>query len=326
MKERLSPTASSRKQRILTTNDTIFIQLNPTIAFTFRSFQTPFNDLPADLNRYYHIGRQLGSGACGTVYRVQHRRTCHTYALKYIQIEAMDSSNTPDHEIELLRQLSHPCIVRMHDKSTYPRAVAIFLDFMAGGDLLGRIQQSYHLPEALTKCLFYQICCGVEYLHGQRITHRDLKPENILLATGDAETLVRISDFGLSRMAGSSSKMGTRCGTEMYLAPEVQPSAKYTNKVDVWSLGIVLYNCLCGQYPFLAGSAVRIVRFQQDVWLSVSGGAKSLIRAALRTNADQRPAIAQVLADGWLDKDDQSVKKACDIMENAAKYSGEQQG
>lgn len=321
MKERLSSTAGNRKQRILVTNDTIFIQLNPTIAFTFRSFQTPYNDLPADLSRHYHIGRQLGSGACGTVYHAQHRRTCRPYALKFIQFAAIDANNSPEREIELLRQLSHPCIVRMHDKTTYPSAVAIFMDFMAGGDLLGRIQRSYYLSDSLSKCLFYQICRGVEYLHGQRVTHRDLKPDNILLASDDAETLVRISDFGLSRrQARSDSLMATCCGTEIYLAPEVR-TANYTNKVDIWSLGVVLYNCLCGQYPFLADAAVKVVRFQQDAWCDVPNDAKALIRAALQTNVEQRPTIGQILDSPWLDRGDPNVKKAEDIMKNADKYS-----
>lgn len=233
----------------------------------------------------------------------------------------MDAANTPEREIQILRKLSHPCIIRLHDLSTYTTSLAIVLDFMAGGDLLERIQKSLYLNESISKCLFYQICRGVEYLHEQQVTHRDLKPDNILLATSDAQTLVRISDFGLSRIARNNSAMATCCGTEIYLAPEVRARTNYTNKVDIWSLGIVLYNCLCGQYPFLADDLVKIVRFQQDIWFDISNDAKMLIRAAIQTNVNKRATIGQILSSPWFDSNDPDVIKAEEIMNNSENYS-----
>lgn len=312
---------NDRKQRILAPNDTIFIQINPTIAFVYRSFHTPINELPAELNRLYHIGKELGSGACGTVYYTQNRRTCQPLALKYITVNPNDVVNSPEREIELLRKLSHPSIVRMHEKLTFSNAVAIFLDYMVGGDLLERIQRNHHLTESNTKCLFYQICCGVDYLHKQRITHRDLKPENILLASQEPETLVRISDFGLSRQLRENSQMASHVGTVNYLAPEVMNSPNYTNKVDIWSLGVVLFNCLCGQYPFRGDSAVKIVRFRQDVWHDVSDAVKGLIRKALLIDANERISIEGMLASQWLDKNDANVKRACGIMDSADTFT-----
>lgn len=323
MKEPITLGANNQKQRLLAPNDTIFIQKNPTIAFVFRSFHTSINELPPELNRLYHIGKELGSGACGIVYFTQNRRTCQIYALKYMTINARDVANTPVREIELLRQLSHPCIVRMHDKRTYSGAVAIFLDFMAGGDLLERIRSNHHLSESTTKCLFYQICCGVHYLHNQRITHRDLKPENILLATSEEETLVRISDFGLSRRVRSSSQMASHVGTEIYLAPEVSKSGNYTNKVDIWSLGVVLFNCLCGQYPFKADTANKVARFQQDVWHDVSDDAKNLIRQALLIDVNARLSMDGMLANQWLDTNDPDVMRACDIIDRADTFTSD---
>lgn len=317
IKERLKST-NGNKQQVLAANDTIFIQLNPTLAFIYRSFNTAYNELPTEINRLYHVGKELGRGAYGMVYYTLHRRTCQAYALKYITINADDQLMKPEREIELLRKLNHPCIVRMHYNYSNSNAIAIFLDFMAGGDLLDRIQQMRYLPESLTKCLFYQICCGVEYLHQQGITHRDLKPDNILLASSERETLIRISDFGLSRLQ-SHSNMATRCGTEIYLAPEVQ-TLNYTNKVDIWSLGVILYNCLCGQYPFLANSSNKLVRFQQDIWFDVSDAAKHVIRCALRVNANERPSIREMLANVWFDKNDPSIQKACQIMDKVEEF------
>ena len=92
------------------------------------------------------------------------------------------------------------------------------------------------------------------YLHEKGISHRDLKPENILLCSRkEVETLIKITDFGLSKFVDGAALMKTFCGTPNYLAPEVLRSngdGKYTNKVDNWSLGVILYIMLSGFPPF----------------------------------------------------------------------------
>ncbi len=106
--------------------------------------------------------------------------------------------------------------------------------------------------ESTAKLLFYQMVLAIKYLHDNNISHRDLKPENILLKSDESnETLVKISDFGLSKFFENS--MQTMCGTPHYLAPEVINSkgvGSYTNKIDNWSLGVILYIILSGAPPF----------------------------------------------------------------------------
>jgi len=90
-------------------------------------------------------------------------------------------------------------------------------------------------------------------LHDEGITHRDLKPENILLSSDQNETLIKVTDFGLSKFFDATTMMKTFCGTPNYLAPEVlvtKGEGKYTNKVDNWSLGVILYIILVGFPPF----------------------------------------------------------------------------
>lgn len=209
------------KRCILAHKDVFYVQKKPSICFEFQSLQLRQNCLPADINKDYHIGKELGTGACGTVYFVQNRKTCQAYALKHTTSDRnANNITTILKEVDIMQRLQHPCILKLFKTQTYLDSVAIFIDFMKGGDLLNRITKYGAFTEAYTKFIFYQICCGIQYLHEQKVTHRDLKPENILLATTDPYTLVKVSDFGLSKRITSALYMQTQCGTTAYPASD----------------------------------------------------------------------------------------------------------
>lgn len=304
------------KRRIMAHKDVIFIEKRPTICFEFQSFQLSSNDLPKDIYETYHIGKVLGSGACGIVYFAQNRQTCQPYAVKYTKSDKNENVKTIEQEVEILKRLKHPCILHLHKVRSFIDSIAIVIDFMKGGDLLGRLQSCGHFSESLAKFVFYQICCGVEYLHSQHVTHRDLKPENILLATTDKYTLVKVSDFGLSKCVNTTnSVLQTQCGTIIYMAPEVT-SAPYTNKVDIWSMGVILFNCFTGRYPFSHRNDFQIT-FDDGVWKNVSADAKEIIRHTLTKDVNARPSAKELLTQRhWLSKNDQIVQRALDIIAN----------
>lgn len=103
----------------------------------------------------------------------------------------------------------------MFDIVDRPESVFIKLEFMKGGELLARIQKKKFLTETNSKLFFYQMCAAIKYLHEQKITHRDLKPDNILLASADEHTLLKVSDFGLSKLVRNNSVLRTLCGTPL---------------------------------------------------------------------------------------------------------------
>lgn len=306
------------RRYILAHKDIIFIQKNPTIAFEFRSNQLNNNGLPDEINKTYHVGRELGSGACGTVYFVQNRRTCEPYALKFTKEDENALFNI-NREVDLLKSLQmHPCILKLFGVESRVGSMAIYLEFMQGGDLLSRIQKYKYFSESLTKFLFYQMCAGVQYLHSERVTHRDLKPENILLATTDEFTLVKISDFGLSKRIRNNTQLATTCGTLMYLAPEVRTSNNYTNKVDVWSLGVILFNCLSGRYPFSKQSCLtNPTDIQYDLLKrkNATDMAINVVRDTLQIDVNLRPSIKDLMNNQWLSDDDQYIQMAKELIE-----------
>jgi serine/threonine-protein kinase CHEK2 len=121
-------------------------------------------------------------------------------------------------ECAILKGLNHPCIIRIHDVQDTPDALYIILELVEGGELFDRIVAQGQFDERTAKFLFRQMCLGVKYLHDQSITHRDLKPENVLLTQPDTnESLIKITDFGLSKFINERSLLKTFCGTPNYL-------------------------------------------------------------------------------------------------------------
>lgn len=301
------------ERRILTHGDIISITQPKLKVFSFKDHRRGANELPEKIAQKYHLGKKLGAGACGTVFLVHNYRTCGSFALKHIKKnQLMDcKSDKTLNEAKIMKSLTHPCIVRMFDIYDTKDSVYFTLELMKGGELLSRIQQNSYLNEKTSKLFFYQMCHAIKYLHDRKITHRDLKPDNILLATTEEFTLLKISDFGLSKLVRNNSVLRTLCGTPLYVAPEVlvtDGKGEYTEKVDIWSLGVVLFTCLSGTLPFAddygtpATDQIKNGRFQfrSTNWKNATPTAKLLIRELLTVNVMQRPSIVQLLRHKWL--------------------------
>uniref|UniRef100_A0A182S8J7 Protein kinase domain-containing protein n=1 Tax=Anopheles maculatus TaxID=74869 RepID=A0A182S8J7_9DIPT len=156
------------------------------------------------------------------------------------------------------------------------------------------------------------------------ITHRDLKPDNILLENNNEYTLLKVSDFGLSKFVRKNSVMRTICGTPLYVAPEVLQTGgrgSYTRKVDIWSMGVVLFTMLSGTLPFsddYGSPAVEQIKrasfkMRHTVWSRVSPQAKKLIYEILSVDPNARPSIDELLRSSWL-RDPDVIRKAERLM------------
>ncbi|XP_033374175.1 serine/threonine-protein kinase Chk2 isoform X2 [Parus major] len=227
------------------------------------SIQTNKDDqmmFPKEFREKYIMSKTLGSGACGEVKLAFEKSTCNKVAVKIINKRKFVASSLGEAnpalnintEIEILKKIDHPCLIKI--KNFFEAEdYYIVLELMEGGELYDRVSRPIKMKEDICKLYFYQMLLAVKYLHDNGIIHRDLKPENVLLSSSEETCLIKITDFGQSKILGEASLMKTLCGTPMYLAPEVLNSlgtAGYSRAVDCWSLGVILFVCLCGYPPF----------------------------------------------------------------------------
>ncbi|XP_077163505.1 serine/threonine-protein kinase Chk2 isoform X2 [Paroedura picta] len=313
-------------------------------------------EYPNELREKYIISKTLGSGACGEVKLAFERTTCRKVAIKIInksrfRTDALPEIERPfnvETEVEILKKVEHPCLIKIIDffegKDFY-----IVLELMEGGELFDKVLPPARLSEAICKLYFYQMLLAVQeclivqsfaiywsvaviiapsflclwhsakYLHEHGIIHRDLKLENVLLSSPEENCLIKITDFGQSKILGETSLMQTLCGTPNYLAPEVLQSVGttgYGRSVDCWSLGVILFMCLSGYPPFSDQNARLSLReqitcgsffFAEEKWQHVSDEALDLVKKLLTVDVDKRCKIEEALEHPWLQ--DKSMKQ-----------------
>ncbi|XP_063172007.1 serine/threonine-protein kinase Chk2 isoform X2 [Candoia aspera] len=276
-------------------------------------------EYPKELQEKYVISKTLGSGACGEVKLAFEKDTYSKVAIKIIKkgkfmTDVLPGTDRPfniETEVEILKKINHPCLIKIIDffegKDFY-----IVLELMEGGELFEKVQRPARLSERTCKLYFYQMLLAVQYLHEHGIIHRDLKLENVLLSSMEENCLVKITDFGQSKIVGETSLMQTLCGTPDYLAPEVlhfAGTAGYGRSVDCWSLGVILFMCLSGYPPFYEKRAQLPLREQiargdycyvEEAWKNVSKDAFDLVQKLLVVDPTRRLKIGEALAHPWL--------------------------
>lgn len=262
----------------------------------------------------YEWLRQLGRGQYGTAHLVRGKG-----GNAVAKLVLLDNMNDRDRtlslqEVEVLRRLRHPNIVR-HHASWRSRSGSVefdsddilvnIMEFCAGGDLRMWLQSKAgaeeHLVEHTILRLFGQMICGIQYIHQHKILHRDLKSSNMLLDRD--HQLVKIGDFGIARVLENTSEVAvTMLGTPYYMSPEVCRGEPYGEKSDMWSMGCVLYEMCVLRRAFEAQSLLGLVycivseRYDPIPGDRYSQGVADLIALLLSKSADDRPSAEQVMS------------------------------
>ncbi|WEJ95980.1 hypothetical protein PSN45_003514 [Yamadazyma tenuis] len=206
----------------------------------------------------YILGSTLGEGEFGKVKLGWRKdgKLPNQVAIKLIKRETLSKDTESEikthREINSLKLLSHPNIVNLVEVMKSGKYIGIVLEYASGGELFDYILNHKYLKEPLAKKFFAQLVSGVDYMHSKGLIHRDLKLENLLL---DKNKNIIISDFGFVNSYNLSSNndlMKTSCGSPCYAAPELvlTPNPYNGKKVDIWSLGVILYAMLAGYLPF----------------------------------------------------------------------------
>ena len=252
----------------------------------------------------FDIGKPLGRGKFGNVYMAREKASKVVVALKVIfkkQVEKHRVQAQLKDEIEIQTRLKHPGVLRMFGYFHDEKRVYLVLELAPGGELFKRLQQQTHFDEATTAKWIRQLASALQLVHSHNIMHRDIKPENLLL---DVDDNLKIADFGWSTI--SKSKRQTFCGTLDYLAPEMLQDGIYDHRIDIWALGVLMYECLVGTPPFEVPDSVeathecikeRQVTFPDEP--SLSDDAKALITGLLQKEPANRPTLEEVLAHPW---------------------------
>lgn len=266
----------------------------------------------------YRLLQQLGRGHFATVYLCIEKATGFKFAVKKFERRQGDSQKSQteglQQEIAVLMSVSHPNVLCLKDTFDEADGVYLVLELASEGELFNWIVLKQKLTEDETRKVFIQLFQGIKYLHERNIVHRDIKPENILLT--DKNLSVKLADFGLAKIIGEESFTTTLCGTPSYVAPEILENSrhrKYTRAVDVWSLGVVLYICLCGfppfsdelytpENPYTLSQQIKMGRFDypSPYWDSVGDPALDLIDKMLTVDVEKRITVDECLEHPWI--------------------------
>ncbi len=202
---------------------------------------------------HYRIIEKLGEGGMGVVYRAEDLNLERPVALKFLTPHLVSDEEGRKRfirEAKAAAALDHPNICTVHEIGEADGRIFIAMAFLEGQPLSKRIAQGpLKLNEALSIAI--QIAEGLEAAHAKGIVHRDIKPDNVMLVQG-SRGLVKLMDFGLAQLSGSSklTRGGSTLGTVFYMSPEQAQSADIDHRTDIWSLGVVLYEMVCGRPPF----------------------------------------------------------------------------
>jgi len=262
------------------------------------------------LNKYI-FGYILGEGAYSEVFLATNKQTGEKVAIKRIHKLSKDDMWTrrkgaQKDEIKLLMLLNHAKVIKLKEFFETRDKLYIVQEYCAGGNLCEVIRKEGGLCETRAKNIFIQLLQAVSHLHASNIVHRDIKTENVLLKEKYTDD-VRLLDFGLSRLMPRAELLMTSVGTLDYKAPEVCLRRPYGAACDCWSLGVVLYEMLCGELPCLFSSDESVVifakngvQFTHKKWANISEPAKDLIRHLLVFEPEKRYTCEEALTCQWL--------------------------
>nr|XP_019049956.1 CAMK/CAMKL/KIN4 protein kinase [Kwoniella bestiolae CBS 10118]OCF28886.1 CAMK/CAMKL/KIN4 protein kinase [Kwoniella bestiolae CBS 10118] len=263
----------------------------------------------------YVLLQTLGEGEFGKVKLGVHTDYGVEVAIKLIRRGSLDDevrASKVEREIDVLKTLKHPNIVRMFDVIDTEKYIGIVLEYAGGGELFEHILANRYLKEKDAQKLFAQLISGVDYLHRKHIVHRDLKLENLLL---DKHRNIIITDFGFANRFDHAQDdlMATSCGSPCYAAPElvVSEGLYVGSAVDIWSCGVILYAMLSGYLPYdddpqnPDGDNINLLyKYIMNTKLNfpdhMSPLAKSLLQIMLVPLPEHRCTITQIMEHPWL--------------------------
>ncbi len=251
----------------------------------------------------YEIHEEIGSGGMGMVYRALDRELNEQVAIKTLRAEMLREPGLLDRfksEIRLARHISNKHVVRTHDIGERDGVYYLTMEYVEGITVRSLLDTRGRLAVAPTLAIASQLAQSLVAAHEQGVIHRDIKPQNLLL---DANGVLKVMDFGVARLRGVSTgvtEVGQLVGTPQYMAPEQLLGEDFDERVDLFAMGVVLFECLTGRLPFEGTNVMSIIaRLMRDEAPSpsslnpdVSEEVSALVLRLLSKEPTGRPATA----------------------------------
>ena len=251
----------------------------------------------------FEISVELGAGSFGHVYLVTHKTTKAKYAIKAIDKRNKSNQNEKPYfrrEIEVMYKIHHPNVVKLYGHFEDNNYCYFIMEYIAKGNIYQLIphDNKKRLNAKIVASLMKDVISSVYYLHHMKpiIIHRDIKPENVLL--GD-NLVAKLTDFGWSNYMQEDEKRQTVCGTPIYLAPEIIKEDGHDEKVDIWCIGVLLFELITGNVPFQGNDIdtlkENILHLRISWPKDINIDAKNLIKKILKLDPNSRISLEEML-------------------------------
>ena len=265
--------------------------------------------------------REIGKGGFGLVWKVIHKKTQKVYCIKVIKKDGIVQQKLVDQmnrEIEIMYILNNPHCLRLKNHFEDDENFYLVMPLASKGQLYRVLKKFRKFDERTAAQILRETISALQYLHSFKppIIHRDIKPENLLLNEGGR---ILLADYGWSNFNVEGDVRKTFCGTPEYIAPEMLLKKGHDTRVDIWSIGILMFELLSGYSPFVAKSNQELyqnIRRLKIQWpKDMPPLAKNLISKILKLNPIERPSFDEILDHQWF----KQTKMIKPLLENKMK-------
>ncbi|KAI9478891.1 MAG: kinase-like domain-containing protein [Benjaminiella poitrasii] len=259
---------------------------------------------------HYELKEKLGKGSFAIVYKAKHKDTKKIVAIKAISQKKVSDNQLRyiEMEINIMRSIHHAYIIGYDDYIRTDSHAYLIMEYCSMGDMHGLIRDTYQcrgVSEDVVLHFLKQFASALKYLHDHDLIHRDIKPKNILLVSPSNQSVsshailpdIKLADFGFAKILPKTCLANSVCGSPLYMAPEILSRQQYDAKVDLWSLGVVLYELMFGHALFPANTHVELYDMVQryddhvdfvETTHTFSIELKDLVRVLLKKNPKDR--------------------------------------
>ena len=258
----------------------------------------------------FEILKELGSGSFGNVYLVRHKETKAEYAIK--AIDKRNKTNQEEkpyfrREVEVMYKIHHPNVVKLYGHFEDNNYCYFIMEYISKGNVYNLLptDKKKRLSTKVCASIIKDVISAVYFLHNMKppIIHRDIKPENVLLSEG---LVAKLTDFGWSNYIQEDEKRTTVCGTPIYLAPEILEEKGHNEAVDIWCIGVLLFELVTAQVPFQGNDIdtlkENILKLKITWPKDINTDAKNLIMKILKLDPKQRLPLEDMLKHPFITK------------------------